>query len=197
MRIAKSRAQLRAANVGQDLSRGVDVPGLIKFRPEFFSSMPANCRANKYVAQASDKIDVEVKRNLFYLDCGASKQLCIWRKRKGIYQIDGRQVAMYWRATSDDEESQELYVHEEVAGSSDADDMPLSLYLKQVANVLTSTKMRNAMTFMDLGTDLSLKQLYSSYGSFSKDRDKAMRTACTQAAIRKTVPRMGGMALRV
>lgn len=192
----KSRGYLRAANVRWDLGGDSDMSGLIKFTPQFFSTIPADCRAYKYIPQASDQIDVEVKRNLLNLKCDVSKELCLWRKRKGIYQIDGRQVTLYWRGASEDEETQELYVHEEVAGSSDANDndMPLSLYLQQVANVLTSTKLRNAMTFMDLGTDLSLKQLYGKCGSFSKDRDKAMRRACTQAALREC---LGGMALKV
>lgn len=193
----KSRGYLRVANVRRDLGGGS-----IKFTPQFFSTMPADCRAFKYIPQASDQIDVEVKRNLLNLKCDVTKELCLWRKRKGIYQIDGRQVTLYWRGASEEKETQELYVHEEVAGTTDANDMPLSLYLQQVGNVLTSKKMRNAMTFMDLGTDLSLKQLYSNGGSFSKDRDKAMRQACTQAALRQSAPCMSlkvmsGMALKV
>lgn len=198
----KSRGSLRAANGGRDLGGDSDMPGLIQITPQFFSTIPADCRAYKYIPQASDQIDVEVKRNLLNLKCDVSKVLCLWRKRTGIYHIDGRQVTLYWRGVSENGETQELYVHEEVAGSSDANDndMPLSLYLQQVANVLTSTKMRNAMTFMDLGTDLSLKQLYGKCGSFSQDRDKAMRRACTQAALRESAPfqfGLGGIALKV
>jgi hypothetical protein len=209
----KRRLTQDSRSYGQARSRGLhqthdDSSSLINFTPQFFSSMQAGCQACQYTPDFSDDIDVEVKCNLDALDHHASRKLCILRRRAGVYEIDGRCVAVYWGGGADEEstEAEELCVHEVATSSSSADDMPLSLYLQQVANVLVSTRRGSQgplsnMTFATIGMDIS-KLHNNRCASFSKDRDQAMRTACSQAAMRKMVQEhfrfgLNGMAIKV
>lgn len=170
-----------------------NLDGLFNFTPQFISSMPGSS-ASKYVPDHSDEIDVEVKRHLDKLDEAVLQELCLRRKFAGVYDVDGRQVSIYWRGPrgSFAQGEHELYVHEIMVGTSDADDLPFSVYLQQVAHVLLSTQRSGAttsgamaanMTFLETGTQLSHMKFRG--GSFSKDRDRAMRVACTQASLRQ------------
>jgi len=173
--------------------RHPNLDGLFNFTPQFLSSMPGSSASN-YVPEHSDGIDVEVKRQLDNLDEAALQELCLRRKFAGVYDVDGRQVSIYWRGPrgSFAQGEHELYVHEIMVGTSDADDLPFSVYLQQVAHVLLSTQRSGAstsgamaanMTFLETGTQLSHMKFRG--GSFSKDRDRAMRVACTQASLRQ------------
>lgn len=156
-----------------------------------------------YTPSTTDEMDMEVKRNLDNLDAIVSKELCLRRKRLGVYEIDGRQVNVYWRHANDGDPFQnhlrggpsELYVNEDMFGTSDDHDVPLSLYLEQVSHVLLSTQKHGMagpifgnMTFVDIqGVDLSRLRDGNSAMSFSNDRNRAMHLACSQAALRKAL----------
>jgi len=183
-----------------------DKDELLNFTPQFLSTVPG-ARACQYAPCLSDEIDVEVKRNLGKLDAMVSRELCLRRKRAGVYEIDGRQVGIYWRRGGFYGGTQELYAHEDVLGTSEADDVPLSVYLQQVAHVLSSTQKGGAsaiiaanMTFADVsGTAISAINRGKSPGSFSSDRSKAMQMACSQAELRKAASQelgLNGMTVR-
>lgn len=191
----------------QRLEQKLEHSKLLNFTPQFLSSVPGS-RACQYLPSTFDEIDVEVKRNLDALDETVSRELCIRRKKVGVYEVDGRKVMIYWRGLKGTfaHGSEDLYVHEDAVGISDADDMPLPLYLQQVANVLLSTQKVGVgssiaanMTFADVGTDLAQMK----HGRSPVDRDQAMRMACSQAQQRKAACQeqfqfgLNGMALKL
>jgi len=168
---------------------------LLNFAQNNFLTWQPGSRAYMYIPAISDEIDVEVKRNLDKLEPLASRELRLRRKSVGVYEIDSRLVNVYWRGVNGtfDKDPQQLYVHEHVKETSDKDDMPLSLYLAQVSNVLLSTQkgtetgpIVSDLTFAEDGMDL--RQLFQDSKTpvdFSTDREKAMQMACTQAELRQ------------
>merc|ERR1719401_1233329 len=103
--------------------------------------------------------------------------LGLLRVRPGSYEIDGRQVMIYWESSGD---SGRLLVREDEVGGPSMGDMPLNAYIKLVAAVALDLQkpVTPGMTFVTPAAT-SLKE------SDDEDRYRAMRVACTQAKLRE------------
>lgn len=156
--------------------------------PRFITGIPI--KACKYEADPTDPIDVEISRNLRMLDAESGQVLGLRRVRPGCYEIDGRQVVVYYGGLG----TRHLLVHEDEVGGSSIADMPLPAYIELVANVAVSLQGRgalavaSALTFVEAGRGSSVRD------SDGEDRYRAMRIACTQAKLRENASRVGSTA---
>jgi hypothetical protein len=176
---------------------------LTNFTPEALATMRGT-KARLYQPVETDPIDREVKRQLNTLEQDVAGLLSIRRKMEAVYEVDGREVYLYWAGRPDS--VQELYCHEIAVG----DNMPFFIYLEQVTNVLLSMHRQLpacSMTFLEEGTNLkSVHDGGRPWADVQRERDEAMRTACSQAEFRKGFNSiqqdnfqcgLNGMALRV
>jgi hypothetical protein len=147
-------------------------------KPRFLSGIAT--KAYFYAPDATDPIDVELHRALSELDQEASMMLQVRCDGQGRYELDGRDVVLYW---DDMGGSKRLLVHEiQVCGPSIAD-IPLQSYLRLVANIaldLQRPVANGVLSFMHGGVKTS-----DSGRLDCEDRFNCMRIACTQAKLRE------------
>lgn len=144
--------------------------------PRFLSGLPT--KAYLYKPELCDPIDIELHRALQALENEEASVLALYRVKAGRYEIDGRQVQIYWG--EGDQVGRLLVCEDEVCGPSIAD-MPLATYIPLVANVAMDLQ-RPAVA----GTNMTFYEPAASMLTKSTDGDRyrAMRIACTQAKLR-------------
>jgi len=144
-------------------------------RPKFMSGIPT--KAYLYKPTSTDPIDVEMHHALLALHPEFASVLALLRVESGKYEIDGRNVVIYWDSAGG------LLVHEEEVGGHSIADMPLQAYISLVANVALHIQRPAAsgvLTFVEFEGPKT-----SDPSVDGKDRYSAMRIACTQAKLRE------------
>jgi len=149
-------------------------------KPKFLSGIPT--KAYAYTPDTTDPIDVELHRSLRDLNQEASVLLALRFVTSGRYEIDGRDVQLYWDGEG---ASRRLMVHEDEVGGPSIADMPLPAYIDVVANIATDLQRpavsAPVLTFAQTGAYKT-----SDAGRLAgEDRFRAMNIACTQAKLRE------------
>jgi hypothetical protein len=148
-------------------------------QPRFLSGIPT--KAYAYQPDGEDPIDVNLHKALKELSQEAALTLALRRVHPGRYEIDGRNVNVYWEESSG---SHRLLVHEDEVDGPSIADMPLRQYISLVANVamdLRAPGCAGALTFAQSGAP----KTSDSARLGGEDRYRAMRIACTQAKLRE------------
>lgn len=148
-------------------------------KPRFLSGIPT--KAYLYRPNPRDPIDVELHRILQGLDAEASQVLALRCVSPGRYEIDGRQVHIYWDEFSG---SSRLLVHEDEVGGPSIADMPLPAYMRLVVNVALDLQRpvnAGSLTFLHVAGSKTSDLKHAD----GEDRYRAMRIACTQAKLRE------------
>jgi hypothetical protein len=131
-------------------------------------------RADRYIADPRDPIDVEVAETLKPLSVDARQKLELRRLIPGKYIIDSRPCEIYRKSTIND---RGLWVHEAEVCGEDVIDMPLGQYLHVAASVAVQ---------LQSGKDSCRKQA-ATFVQEDCDTDEgkmtAMKLACVQAGV--------------
>jgi len=146
-----------------------------------FGFMTLTVPALRYSACSSDPIDVEMVRQLRSLDKDSVDVMTLRRLAAGKYEILGRQVSVFWDSAPS---SPRLWASETVGTRVTAAeaDVPLDMYLKQVANLARMIRPEAAPRCLTFPDEASLGTTANMDGA---DRFECMRVACEQARLRE------------
>lgn len=138
-------------------------------------SISAAVPADRYKADPSDRMDVEIVRALRYIGVEAASAIMIQRLASGRYEIDRRRIVLQWSGTG----CTELFVNEEDVNNG-AGAIPLAAYLRQAATIAQQTvPARRFLTFAVPGFNTSSPAERDSH------RFESMELACVQARMRE------------
>lgn len=131
-------------------------------------------KANEYVSDPRDPIDVEFANILKNLSTEARDVLTLRHDAPGKYEIDGRPCTVYREMFC-----RSLLVHEEEVDVANAADLPLWQYMQLAASVVLDFQRTRPRLLTFVQGDVS-KDLHS---VSEAEREASMRLACVQAGV--------------
>jgi len=156
------------------------------------ASAAVQCGA--YQPDPVDSVDIMVSKLLQGMDHEALSRLMVRRLTVGKYEIDGRQVSIYWAPPSGEGSAaaDELLVREdEVGGEEGSPEVSLPAYLLQAANVAAALRGRVPGASAVTRIPQEKRLTFSTPGSDALEsldvlqRCASMRKACEEAALRE------------
>jgi len=141
-------------------------------------------RAYAYRPDLKDMVDMTLSWCLSNLDPSLASKLTLCRLGPGLYSVDGRRVSLSWGVAAAG--AGQLMARE--TDFADATELPLPVYLGQVANIVQSKEKVDQLRELDAQTQNRQGRAVTSSnldGVSQSDRVSSMRVACEDARDRE------------